>query len=173
MKTSLVFCALLATVAVTADRAAAEAPVASAKKALSPFEDLVKRVNAANTGVVMSTTFDWLTVLHEEPGQPTHIECFGIDEDIVAEVYGQIRPNLADGNEVLTEVTGAVSNANRYGTVGNTSAGLADLANKVNGQSFFGCYLRYAPDPWSGIVRAFYVNTQTGYRVFTATRWSE
>jgi hypothetical protein len=66
-----------------------------------------------------------------------------------------------------------VSFANRSGAVGDASEGLADLARQVAGQTFFGCHLRFAPDPFSGITRDFFVNTKTGYRVFTEVEFSE
>jgi hypothetical protein len=123
--------------------------------------------------VTITLNFDWFTVLFEEPGQPAHLECFGVDEDLVHEVSGAIRPTLADGQEVVAQLTSSVGYANRFGGIGDATAGLADLGRQVNGQRFFGCYLRFHPDPWSGIDRAFFVNTTTGYRVFTETRWSE
>jgi DNA uptake protein ComE-like DNA-binding protein len=132
-----------------------------------PFDLLVDRVNAADRTPRLATAFNWLSVLFQEPGHPRSIECFGISPDIVGRVSGSIRPNLADGVEVLAQVTGTVS---RFS---NTREGLADLEAQVAGQTFFGCYLRFSPDPWSGIDRAFFVNTRTGYRVFTETRWSE
>jgi len=138
-----------------------------------PFDQLIAQVNNAHRDVTITLNFDWFTVLFEEPGQPAHIECFGVDDDLVREVFGSIRPNLADGPEVIAQVTGAVGYANRFGDLGDTTAGLADLARQVTGQSFFGCDLRFHPDPWSGIDRAFFVSTTTGYRVFTETRWSE
>ena len=138
-----------------------------------PFDLLVDRVNAAASGATISTAFSWFGLVFEEPGRPRSITCFGISPDIVNQVFGTIRPTLADGAEVLAQVTSAVSTADRFHAVGDATAGLSDLSAQVTGQTFFGCYLRYAPDPWSGIDRAFFVNTATGYRVFTEIRWSE
>jgi len=138
-----------------------------------PLDRLIAEVNNANRDVAITLDFDWFAVLFDEPGQPAHIECFGVDPALVNQVFGSIRPALADGAEVVTQVTSAVGYANRSGGLGDPTAGLADLSRQVTGQSFFGCYLRYHPDPWSGIDRAFFVNTQTGYRVFTELSWSE
>jgi hypothetical protein len=60
---------------------------------------------------------------------------------------------------VLTQVSSSVSYANRFGDLGDATAG---LVRQVTGASFFGCYLGYPPDPWSGIDRAFFFNTATG-----------
>jgi hypothetical protein len=139
----------------------------------SPFDELAGRVNGVERDVTIQTTFDWFSVMAEEPGHPASMVCFGLAESLVDEFYGDVRPNLADGDEVLAQVTGAVDYADRYDEVGDASAGLADLAAQVEGQTFFGCYLSFHPDPWSGINRAFFVNTETGYRVYTETRWSE
>jgi DNA uptake protein ComE-like DNA-binding protein len=140
---------------------------------VSPFDALANRVNAAHVDVTVRTDFDWFATLYEQPGYPTHLTCFGISASIINELGGALRPNLADGAEVLAEATNAISYANRYGGVGDATAGLAHLAAQVGGETFFGCYLNFAPDPWSGINRAFFVNTVTGYRVFTEIRWSE
>lgn len=139
----------------------------------SPFDELAGRASATGEDVTIRTDFDWFATLYQQPGQPTHATCFGIAPSIVDDIYGAVRPTLADGDEVLDDVSGAIAIADRFGEVGDATAGLADLAAQVDGQSFFGCYLNFAPDPWSGINRAFFVNTVTGYRVFTETRWSE
>lgn len=138
-----------------------------------PLDTLARNVTAAHRDVTISTNFNWFTVLFEQPGRPASISCFGIAKSIVDQVYGTIRPTLAGDNEVVAQVSNAVSYANRYSPVIDGTAGLADLSANVAGQSFFGCYLDFRPDPWSGINRAFYVNTVTGYRVYTETRWSE
>ncbi|HEX4420832.1 MAG TPA: hypothetical protein VH165_23110 [Kofleriaceae bacterium] len=138
-----------------------------------PFDQLAATVTAAGRDVTFSTNFDWLSVLFQQPGRPTSISCWGVAPGFVAEVDGIVRPELADGNEVMANVTGTLGYANRSGAPIDGTAGLADLARNVAGQTFFGCYLRYAPDPWSGVDRAFYVNQTTGYRVFTEERWSE
>jgi DNA uptake protein ComE-like DNA-binding protein len=138
-----------------------------------PLDQLIAQVNAAHRDVTISLNFDWFGVLFEEPGQPAHLECFGVDPTLVQQVFGSVRPALADGAEVAAQVASSVSYANRFGGLPDATAGLADLGRQVAGQSFFGCYLRFHPDPWSGVDRAFFVNTVTGYRVFTEVRWSE
>jgi hypothetical protein len=138
-----------------------------------PLDRLIAQVNNAHRDVTITLDFDWFAVLFQEPGRPAHIECFGVDPGLGGAVSGSIRPTLADGNEVVTQVTGSISYANRSGGIGDPTAGLADLGRQVTGQQFFGCYLGFKPDPWSGIDRAFFVNTTTGYRVLTETRWSE
>lgn len=140
----------------------------------SPFDELAGRVNDAEQDVIIRTDFDWFATLYEQPGQPTHLTCFGLASSIVVDdLGGTLRGTLADDEEVYDHVAGTVDYADRYDEVGDATAGLADLAAQVDGQSFFGCYLSFAPDPWSGINRAFFVNTVTGYRVYTETRWSE
>jgi len=74
---------------------------------------------------------------------------------------------------VLQEVQGTVSYADRYHEVGDASAGLAHLSAQIAGQTFFGCYIEFQPNPWCGVSRAFYVNQVTGYRVLTETSWCE
>lgn len=140
----------------------------------SPFDELASRVNDVERDVIIRTDFDWFATLYDQPGQPTSLTCFGIASSIVVgDLGGTLRPTLADDAEVYAEVAGAVDFADRYDEVGDATAGLADLAAQVDDQAFFGCYLSFAPDPWSGINRAFFVNNVTGYRVFTETRWSE
>jgi DNA uptake protein ComE-like DNA-binding protein len=138
-----------------------------------PFDDLVARVNAAGWDAELRTAFDWYEIAVEQPGQQGGMTCFGVDPDLVAAFGGVLRPNLADGAEVMAEVEGTVAFADRFDEVGDATAGLAHLEAQVSGQEFFGCYISYHPDPWSGINRAFFVNTVTGYRVFSETSWSE
>jgi hypothetical protein len=138
-----------------------------------PLDHLIAEVNHADRDVTLRLDFDWFAVLFQQPGHPAHIECFGIDADLVHDASGSIRPTLADGPEVLAQVTSAVGYANRFGGLADPTAGLADLARQVTGQTFFGCDLRFRADPWSGVDRAFFVNTTTGYRVFAEIRWSE
>ncbi len=138
-----------------------------------PFDLLAKEVNAVHRDATISRSFDWFDVVIDQPGQQGSMECFGVDEGLVNSFGGVIRPNLATGSEVVAQVTDTVSFADRYGEVGDATAGLADLAAQTTGQTFFGCYIGFHPDPWSGVNRAFFVNTQTGYRVLTETSWSE
>ena len=138
-----------------------------------PFDVLAKKVNSVHRDASISRSFDWFDVLTYQPGQQHSMECFGVDPGLVASFGGVLRPNLATGSEVVAEVADTVSFADRYGEVGSAAAGLADLTAQTTGQTFFGCYIGFAPDPWSGVSRAFFVNTQTGYRVLTETSWSE
>jgi hypothetical protein len=139
-----------------------------------PFEELASAVTELNRDVVVLRYFDWIDVATEgNHYQLSGLTCFGVDPTLLVN-GATIRPNLADGAEVLAEVSGAVSFANRYHELTVDSAiGLADLAARVEGGSFFGCYIGFAPDPWSGVNRAFFVDTATGFSVFTETRWSE
>lgn len=138
-----------------------------------PFDVLVDRVNAADEQASISLAFDWYATFHDQPGRQNSLTCFGVDPAMVAAYGGVVRPDLADGDEVLAEVASTVSYADRHGEVGDPTAGLADLAQQVTGRSFFGCYIGFSPDPWSGYNRAFFVDTQTGYRVLTETYWVE
>jgi hypothetical protein len=137
-----------------------------------PFDELVGRVNATSD-VDIRTAFNWYAVAGELPGHPTGMLCFGVPAELVTGMGGQMRPNLATGSEVLAEVTGTVDYADRFNQVGDATAGLAHLAAQVAGQTFFGCYLSFEPNPWCGVNRAFYVNKVTGYRVLTEIRWCE
>jgi len=140
-----------------------------------PFEVLVAAVNAAAQDVTISTNFDWFALLYsqDQPGWITHLECWGLD-DLVTELGGTIRNELADADEVTDDVTGAVSYADRFGGVAlDPTAGLADLATWAAGRTFYGCYATYAPDPWSGVVRRFYLDQATDTGVLIETRWSE
>lgn len=138
-----------------------------------PFDLLAKKVNAANRNARLVRSFDWFDLVTKQYWGQSSIECFGVDPGLVNSVGGTIRPNLATGSEVLAHVTNTVSSANAFGEVGDATAGLADLAAQTAGQTFFGCYISYQPDPWSSYSQAFFVNTQTGYRVLSETGWSE
>jgi len=139
---------------------------------IGPFDQLVTAVNATPTAVTLSTGFDPIEALYPQVyGRSTAPECFGMPADIVAQAGGTLRPNLADGAEVMAAVTSAVAQA---GSLPFSSApGLADLSAQVAGQSFYGCSMSYEPNPWCGLDRSFFVNTVTGYRVFVETGWCE
>ncbi len=139
----------------------------------SPFDELVSRVNDADEYALMRTDFDWFATLYDMPGQPTHLTCWGLASSIVSPLGGTVEPGLIDGDEVYDRAAEAVAIANRFGEVGDATAGLAHLAAQVDGQTFFGCSQGFAPDPWSGVTRTFYVNTVTGYRVLVETWWVE
>lgn len=139
----------------------------------SPFDVMADSVNAFRSDSDLVTAFDVFDTLLDQPGRPRSLVCFGIDPDLVASFGGTMRSNLADASEVISEVTSTVNWANRYGQIVGVQAGLADLATLVAGQTFAGCHLSFEPDPWSGVNRSFFVNTRTGYRILSETRWSE
>ncbi|MEO5729154.1 MAG: hypothetical protein ABI134_22045 [Byssovorax sp.] len=138
-----------------------------------PFDVLAEKVNSVHREAIISRSFDWFDVVVDQPGQQKGMECFGVDAALVNSFGGVLRPNLATAGEVQAEVADTVSYADRYGEVGDATAGLADLAALTTGQIFFGCYISFQPDPWSQVNRAFFVNTQTGYRILSETSWSE
>jgi len=139
---------------------------------IGPFDQLAAAVNATPTVVTIRTGFEPIEALFPEAyNLRTEPICFGMPADIVAEAGGVMRPNLATGAEVLDTVTRAVASAGRLPI--SSAPGLADLQAQVAGQSFYGCQLGYAPDPWCGINRSFFVNTVTGYRVLVETGWCE
>lgn len=138
-----------------------------------PFDELAGRVNAHGADAELKTAFNWYSAASESGAyQQASKTCFGVPYSLV-DGYGTLRSNLADGNEVMTAVTSAVNYANRYGGVGSSTAGLAHLAAQVAGGTFFGCYLSWAPNPWCGNSRAFFVNQDTGYRVLVDSWWCE
>lgn len=138
-----------------------------------PFDELVGRVNGAHEEASIKTAFNWYAVAYEQPGQQGSMTCFGVPWELVNALGGQMRPNLATASEVMAEVTSTVSYANRRGKVGSSTAGLAHLAAQVAGHTFLGCYISFHPNPWCGYSRAFFVNKDTGHRVFTETYWCE
>ncbi|MEZ4361318.1 MAG: hypothetical protein R3B48_14125 [Kofleriaceae bacterium] len=140
---------------------------------VTPFDLLVDAVNAAHRNSALSTAFDWYDEIVNMPGQPTGLTCFGIDPAVVAIIGGDLRPNLANGAEVIAAVTQSVNYANRNGQLPGVAAGMADLASLVDGQTFAGCYLSFAPNPWGEISRAFFINTQTKFHILAETSWFE
>lgn len=138
-----------------------------------PFEELASAVNVLERDVVILRHFDWVDVVTSGTYNLSGMTCFGVDPSLLVN-GATVRPNLADAAEVLADVSGAVSYANRYNELAlDPAVGLADLADRIQGGTFFGCYLDYTPDPWSGINRDFFVDTETGFGVLTETRWSE
>ncbi len=140
---------------------------------VTPFDQLVASVNGVHRDAKLATAFDLYDEVANMPGRPTGLSCFGVDPQMVADLGGVLLPNLATGAEVVAEVTSTVNYANRYGGVSYIQAGLADLSAQVSGQQFYGCYYSFEPDPWSGVTRAAFINTKTGYRVLSETSWSE
>lgn len=137
------------------------------------FDDVALRANTLGADTELKTAFNWYSEASESGAyHQASKTCFGVPYALV-EGYGQLRPNLADATEVMQQVTYAVNYANRYGAVGDSSAGLAHLAAQVAGGQFFGCYISWAPNPWCGYTRRFFVNKDTGYRVLADTWWCE
>jgi hypothetical protein len=90
------------------------------------------------------------------------VTCFGIDPSLLPE-NATVRPELADGEEVVGEAASAVSLANAFGELDvDPAAGLADLAFRSAGAEFFGCYIHSHPNPWVYDDTTFFVNTETG-----------
>jgi len=139
-----------------------------------PFDSVVERVNGFGADAELKTAFNWYSAGSESGAyQQASKTCFGVPYELVDDGYGQLRPNLADATEVMQQITYAVNYANRYGGVGNSSAGLAHLSAQVAGGTFFGCYISWQPNPWCGYTRRFFVNKDTGYRVLADTWWCE
>jgi hypothetical protein len=138
-----------------------------------PFEALAAAVNTLDRDVTILRHFDWAEAIDSDSYSLSGMTCFGIDPSLLPN-GAMIRPQLADAAEVLSDVSGAVSYANRYNELTiDPSVGLADLQGRIQGGTFFGCYLDYTPDPWSGVNRDFFVDTVTGFGVLTETSWSE
>jgi DNA uptake protein ComE-like DNA-binding protein len=140
---------------------------------IDPFDDLAGRVNGVHREASISTAFNWYSVASDQPGRQSGMLCFGVPADLVDSFGGEMRANLADGAEVLAEVTSTVNFADRNHEVGSATAGLAHLQAQVTGHQFLGCYIGFQPNPWCGVSRAFFVNKDTGYRVLTETFWCE
>jgi hypothetical protein len=140
-----------------------------------PFEALADAVNALHRDARMLRHFDWWQELTtaEYAYQLSGMTCFGVDPKYLPNGT-VIRPDLATPAEVSQSASQAVAYANRQGglTV-DPAIGLANLSEQTQGKTFFGCYISYANDPWSGNNLAFFVDPVTGYSVLTETWWSE
>jgi hypothetical protein len=139
-----------------------------------PFEQLAAAVNAANRNSTLLRHFDWYHIAHYSGRYSLNgLTCFGIDPARLPN-GAEIRPNLATPAEILSEVNQAVTYANRYNPNPiDPTAGIANLEQLTAGRTFFGCYVSYADDPWSGNNLSFFVDPTTGFGVLTETRWSE
>ncbi|NVI98258.1 hypothetical protein HV824_08985 [Myxococcus sp. AM009] len=142
-----------------------------------PFEALIAAVNnqpVPHGGVFMARHFDWWTNLHGGQFYNFQIDaCFGIEPE---RVFGeQPRPYLADAAEVRAEVEATIAASERRGALDPAvkAAGLANLYTLTEGRSFFGCYYGYSRDPWSGHSAAFFVDTVSGFSVYTDSYWVE
>jgi hypothetical protein len=140
-----------------------------------PFEELVTEVNEINHPdgqTRLYKHFDWLPLV-DDPYQEADLECFGIDSGLLP-AHATIRPTLADDDEVLGDVTQAVSVANAFGELDvDPAPGLADLAFRVAGESFFGCYIARHPNPWVYDYQTFFVDTDTGFGVLHTLHYVE
>lgn len=140
-----------------------------------PFEALAAAATALHRDADILPHFDWYAILTEQQGfyMLNGMTCFGIDPALLPNGT-DIRSNLADDQEVYADVADAISFADRnHELTIDPAVGLANLAARIDGGSFFGCYISYANDPWSGNNMAFFVDTVTGFGVLTETRWSE
>jgi hypothetical protein len=140
-----------------------------------PFEELVTEVNELDHPdgqTRLYKHFDWLPLV-DDPYQQADLECFGIDSGLLP-AHATIRPTLADGDEVLDDVTQAVSVADSFGELAvDPAPGLADLAFRVAGASFFGCYIVRHPNPWVYDYQTFFVDTDTGFGVLHTFHYVE
>lgn len=139
-----------------------------------PFETLAAAVNGLNRDATVLRHFDWYYVVTQQTQRYLYgMTCFGVDPDLLPNGT-EIRPTLASASEVYSSVSHAVSFANRYHELTlDPAVGLANLQAQLAGRSFFGCYIDYANDPWSGNNLAFFVDPVSGFSVLAETRWSE
>jgi hypothetical protein len=142
---------------------------------VGPFEELVAGVNELNhpdAQTRLYSHFDWLPLVND-PNQEADLECFGINAGLLP-AHATIRPALADGDEVLDDVTQAVLVANAFGELDiDPAPGLADVAFRVAGGSFFGCYIVRHPNPWVYDYQTFFVDTDTGFGVLHTVHYVE
>jgi len=139
-----------------------------------PFEQLAAAATALHRDADLVPHFDWYALLDERAYRYLHsMVCFGIDPAYLPNGT-DVQEDLATAEEVRLEVTTTLAFANRYGELTlDPAPGLASLDARIQGRSFFGCYINYANDPWSGNNMSFFVDTETGFGVLTETRWSE
>jgi len=143
-----------------------------------PLEALIEAVNnlpERHGGAFMERHFDWWSNLHVGPFHNFQIEeCFGIEPKRVH--YATIRPTLADAAEVRANVESIIAEGEANGVLLDPAlkaAGLANLAALTEGRSFFGCYYSYSRNPWSNHDAAFFVDTVSGFSVYTDSYWAE
>jgi len=139
-----------------------------------PFTQLGVAITNLHHDARLVRHFNWYEELQNAlyGYQLNGVTCFGVDPDLLPN-GSVIRPNLANASEVYAAAQYTVQYANRYGTPVDGTAGLANLQAQAAGKSFFGCYLEWAPDPWSGYTRRFFVDTVSGLGVLAETWWSE
>lgn len=139
-----------------------------------PFEELAAAVTALHRDADILTHFDWFSLIDDRAYYYLNgMTCFGIDPAYLPNGT-DIHEDLATAEEVYLEVTSTLAFADRYDELTlDPAPGLANLQQRIAGGSFFGCYISYANDPWSGNNMSFFVDNETGFGVLTETRWSE
>lgn len=142
-----------------------------------PFEELVGAVNALNrpdAQVRLVQHFDWRPlVASAEDDRMSSMECFGIDPALLPQ-GATLRPSLANGSEVLGEVSDAVASSDLFAQTGfNPAPGLTDFGWRTANHSFFGCSINYHPNPWVYDSKTFFVDTQTGASILVSKHYVE
>jgi hypothetical protein len=142
-----------------------------------PFEQLVGKVNDLNhpdAQIRLVQHFDWRSLVAAAQNDPvTSMQCFGIDPALLP-AGATLRPNLANGSEVLGAVSDAVAASDVFAETGfNPAPGLADLGGRSANHSFFGCYIHYQPNPWVFDTKAFFVDTQNGASILVSQHYVE
>ncbi|RKI39379.1 hypothetical protein D7Y27_22085 [Corallococcus sp. AB004] len=140
-----------------------------------PFEQLVGKVNALNrpdAQIRLDQHFDWQSIVAAaQDERMTSMECFGINPALLPQ-GAVLRPNLANGSEVLGVVNNAVANSN-VATTFNPAPGLADLGGRSGSHSFLGCYIYYHPNSWVYDSKVFFVDTQNGASILVSQHYVE
>lgn len=142
-----------------------------------PFEALINAVNnlpSPHGGLAMARHFDWWENMNGRFYNFQIHECFGERTERVSDPQSH-RGTDASGAEVRAHVTAFVNAAASYGTLDPDvkAAGLANLNALTEGRSFFGCSYGFARDPWSGHGATFFVDTVSGFSVYTDSYWVE
>ena len=140
-----------------------------------PFEQLAAAVNGVYGQARLLRHFDWYQELQNAnyAYRLSGMTCFGVDPALLPN-GAEIRPNLADATEVYNAASYTVTYANYFINPDiDGTAGLANLQSVTAGKAFFGCYIEYANDPWSGHTIRFFVDQVAGVEVLAETWWSE
>jgi DNA uptake protein ComE-like DNA-binding protein len=142
-----------------------------------PFEQLASAVNQIDhpdAQLRLDQHFDWRPLLATTQNDGvTSMECFGIAPALLPP-EATIRPTLADDDEVLGAVTDAVSTANQSDELSvDPTPGLTDLEARTAGQTFFGCFINYHPNPWQYDSKTFFVDDETGASILIDKHYVE
>jgi hypothetical protein len=141
-----------------------------------PFEELVDAVNDIDhpdAQIRLDLHFDWRPLVTDPAQGVTSMICFGIDPALLPP-EATVRPNLADGVEVLDNAADAVEIANRFDELSvDPAAGLADLEWRTADGSFLGCYITSHPNPWVYDQTTFFVDTATGFGLQLTSHYVE